>query len=96
MVSAELSHNPYLLETKALFNGHGPQVNSAIHKYSHEPLVDWADEVPYIYHNEMNGFEFDLYFSGTDADFACVLSGTLGVHPCYHTPLIYRNRRYML
>lgn len=72
MVSAELSHNPYLLETKVLFNGHGPQVNSAIHKYSHEPLVDWADEVPYIYHNEMNGFEFDLYFSGTDADFACV------------------------
>lgn len=72
MVSAELSHNPYLLETNAVFNGHGPQVNSAIHKYIHEPLVDWADEVPNIFHNEMNGFEFDLYFSGTDADFACV------------------------
>ena len=69
MVSAEFVHNPYLLETKVLFNGHSPQVNSAIRKYWHMPLVDWIDEVPRIFHDEMNGYDFDLFFTGTDADF---------------------------
>ena len=72
MVSAELSHNPYLLETKALFNGHKPQPNSAIHKYEHTPLVDWVEVVPQIFHDEMNGYDFDFMFSGTDEDFMAV------------------------
>lgn len=69
MVSAELSHNPYLLETLVLFNGHGPRVNSAIRKYEHLSLAEWIDEVPQIFRDEMNGYGFDLLFTGTDADF---------------------------
>lgn len=69
MVSAELSHNPYLLETTALFNGHLPKANSAIERYKHLPLVDWVHHVPIIFHDEMNGYDFDLDFSGTTDDF---------------------------
>ena len=69
MVSAELSHNPYLLETEVRFNGREPQVNCAIGKFEKQPLASWVHEVPKIFHDEMNGFGFDLYFTGTDADF---------------------------
>ena len=72
MVSAELSHNPFLLETEVLFNGRPPRFNSAARKHEHQALVEWAREVPRIFRDEMNGYDFDLYFSGTDADFARV------------------------
>ena len=73
MISAELSHNPYLLETTARFNGHSPKINSAIEKYDKRPLVEWVKEVPCIFHDEMNGFDFDFSFTGTDADYAKVI-----------------------
>ena len=33
MISAELQHNPYLLETDVKFNGQSPKINSQIEKY---------------------------------------------------------------
>lgn len=73
MVSAELIHNPYLLETVARFNGREPKVNSAIEKFEGHPLVEWADEVPRTFCDELNGLDFDLSFVGTDADYKRVL-----------------------
>ena len=72
MVSAELSHNPFLLETEVLFNGRAPRFNSAAKKHEHQALVEWAREVPRIFRDEMNGYDFDLFFSGTDSDYARV------------------------
>lgn len=69
MVNAELIHNPYLLETTARFNGREPKVNSAIEKFERRPLVDWVDEVPRTLRDEMNGLDFDLYFTGTKSDY---------------------------
>ena len=69
MISADLLHNPFLLETEVLFNGRAPQMNSAVHKYDKRPFVDWVNEVPRILHDEMNGYGFDLLFTGTDLDF---------------------------
>lgn len=74
MVSAELAHNPYLLETTARFNNHAPKVNSAIERFEGRPLVDWANEIPQTYRDEMNGFDFDLYFTGTEADYERMVS----------------------
>ena len=73
MVSAELVHNPYLLETVARFNGREPKVNSAIEKFEGRPLVEWVDEVPNTFRDEMNGLDFDLSFTGTDADYRKIL-----------------------
>ena len=73
MVSAELIHNPYLLETVARFNGHAPKVNSAIEKFEGRPLVEWANEVPRTFRDEMNGLDFDLYFTGTDSDYKRII-----------------------
>ena len=69
MISAELQHNPYLLETDVKFNGQSPKINSQIEKYENQLLSDWVKNVPGIFYDEMNGYDFDLYFSGTEYDF---------------------------
>ena len=33
------------------------------------PLKDWVDKVPGIFYDEMNGYDFDFYFTGTVPDF---------------------------
>ena len=74
MIKAELIHNPYLLKTKAKFNGQEPRINCQIEKYEDKPLKDWVDKVPAIFHDEMNGYDFDFYFTGTKPDFREVKS----------------------
>jgi len=74
MISAELNHNPYLLLTTVKFNGQPPRINSQIEKYEHQPLKDWVRLVPSIFYNEMNGYDFDLYFIGTKSDFEEVVN----------------------
>ena len=69
MISAELNHNPYLLKTLVKFNGQAPKINSQIEKYEKMPLKDWVHLVPDIFYNEMNGYEFNLYFIGTKPDY---------------------------
>lgn len=69
MISAELQHNPYLLETDVKFNGQSPKINSQIEKYENQLLSDWVKNVPRIFYDEMNGYDFDLFFSGTEYDF---------------------------
>ncbi|MEH6938327.1 hypothetical protein V7056_10760 [Bacillus sp. JJ664] len=69
MVKAELSYNPYLLETKVKFNGQEPKINSLVEKYQEGKLQAWITEIPAVFYNEMNGYNFDLDFSGTKADF---------------------------
>ena len=71
-VCAELTYNPYLLHTSVKFNGQTPRVNSLIEKYQNLPLRDWVEQIPKIFYDEMNGYGFDLYFSGTKSDFLMV------------------------
>jgi hypothetical protein len=72
LVKAELIHNPYLLETSVKFNGHEPKINSLVEKYRADKLQDWIARLPDIFYNEMNGWDFDLDFSGTKIDFECL------------------------
>jgi molybdopterin converting factor small subunit len=69
MVKAELSYNPYLLETVVKFNGREPKINSLVEKYRAGKLQAWIAKLPDIFYNEMNGYDFDLDFSGTKTDF---------------------------
>ena len=69
MVNAELQHNPYLLETEVKFNGQEPKINSQIEKYENKLLADWVRDVPKMFYDEMNAYDFDLFFSGTEYDF---------------------------
>lgn len=69
MVKAELSYNPYLMEINVKFNGQPPRINSLIEKYQNKPLQDWIDIIPSIFFDEMNGFDFELDFSGTLLDY---------------------------
>ena len=69
MVKAELDYNPYLLETKIKFNGQRPRINSLVEKYEMGALRDWIDEIPAIFYDEMNGYNFELEFTGTVRDF---------------------------
>lgn len=72
MVKAELSYNPYLLETKVKFNGQDPKINSLVEKYEKDKLQTWLSEIRSVFYNEMNGYDFDLDFSGTLVDFECL------------------------
>ena len=69
MVKAELTYNPYLMEISVRFNGQPPRINSLIEKYQNRPLQDWIDIIPKIFYNEMNGYDFELEFSGTLLDY---------------------------
>ena len=60
MVSAELVYNPYLLETEVLFNGNPPRINSLVEKYQTEKLQNWINQIPAIFYDEMNGYDFEL------------------------------------
>ena len=69
MVKTELSYNPYLLETGVKFNGNEPKINSMVEKYISGKLQNWILMLPDIFYNEMNGWDFDVDFSGTKTDF---------------------------
>lgn len=69
MICAELSHNPYLLQTSVKFNGHEPRINCQIEKYQDKQLSEWVTYIPEIFYEEMNGYDFDLNFIGTKSDF---------------------------
>lgn len=68
MVKVELSYNPYLLETNIKFNNLEPKVNSLVEKYQQAKLQSWISKLPQIFYSEMNGYDFDLFFSGTKID----------------------------
>ena len=69
MIKAELLYNPYIAETSIRFNGQSPKINSLVEKYQGSILNDWIDRIPGIFHDEMNGYGFELDFSGTLLDF---------------------------
>lgn len=69
MVKAKLSYNPYLLETKIKFNGQEPRINSLVEKYQQEALQNWVKRIPAIFYDEMNGYDFELEFSGTKLEY---------------------------
>ncbi len=70
MIKIELEYNPYLLETKILFNGQRPRINSLVEKFTNVALQKWIRRIPKIFFDEMNGYDFEIEFSGTDADYA--------------------------
>jgi len=72
MITAALNHNPYLQQTYVMFNGNPPRINSQVEKYDTLTLKDWIEKIPQIFHDEMNGYDFDLNFTGTKSDFECL------------------------
>ncbi|MCF0105742.1 MAG: hypothetical protein HUJ53_03170, partial [Holdemanella sp.] len=69
MPKTELEYNPYLNETIVRFNGKEPKINSLVEKYDKEIFQKWIQFIPDIFHDEMNGYDFDLEFTGTELDF---------------------------
>lgn len=69
MVKVEMEYNPYLRETLVKFNGKSPRINSLVEKYDKELLQTWLSKLPSIFYDEMNGYDFDLEFSGTELDY---------------------------
>lgn len=69
MIKTELSYNPYTMITEVKFNGHAPRINSLIEKYDKFMLHEWINLVPKIFYDEMNGYDFELEYSGTKEDY---------------------------
>ena len=68
-IKVSIDYNPYLMEYYVLFNGKEPRINSAVEKYNMYPLQMWVNEVPRILYDEMNGYDFDLEFTGPEMDY---------------------------
>ena len=69
MIRAKLSYNPYTLETSAVFNGKEPHINSLIEKYKNARLQEWIKDVPRVFYEELNGYDFQLDFIGTSLEY---------------------------
>ena len=69
MIKTELEYNPYLNKTEIKFNGNLPRINSLVEKHKHAKLQTWIKNIPSIFYDEMNGYDFDLLFSGTDLEY---------------------------
>ena len=69
MVRVSIDYNPYIMDFKAQFNGKDPRINSLVEKYENIPLQEWIEDVPEILYNEMNGYDFDLEYSGPKLDY---------------------------
>lgn len=68
MVKVEVNYNPYLKETAIKFNGQKPKINSIVEKYQQDIIQTWINKMPVIFYDEMNGYDFELEFSGTKTD----------------------------
>ena len=69
MINVELNYNPYLMETNIRFNGQPPRINSLVEKYQNMSLQSWISRIPKIFYDEMNGYYFELDFTGTELDY---------------------------
>ena len=69
MINVELNYNPYLMETNIRFNGQPPRINSLVEKYQNISLQSWISRIPKIFYDEMNGYYFELDFTGTELDY---------------------------
>lgn len=69
MQNVQLEYNPYIMTTEVKFNGRPPRINSLVEKYTNGKLQDWLNELPEIFHDEMNGYGFELEFTGPTMDF---------------------------
>ncbi len=93
MIKADLKYNPYTRRIKVEFNGNPPRVNCMIEKYNDRPLQDWITDIPQIFHDEMNGYGFQLDFSGTELDYGelCEVFENAGISE-YDVKLNLKNR----
>ncbi len=73
MVKVNLDYNPYLMTFNMLFNGKKPRINSLVEKYEKYPLQMWVREVPQMLYDEMNGYDFDFEFVGTELDYEDII-----------------------
>lgn len=77
MEKVELNYNPYIRETEIRFNGQKPHINSQVEKYEQVLLQNWVHTIPKIFYDEMNGYDFELDFSGTKLDYQDVTKAFL-------------------
>lgn len=69
MVKGELIVNPCLKKTDIRFNGKEPGVNSGAEKFLKGTMQSRLQELPALFYHELNGYDFDLLFSGTMLDY---------------------------
>ena len=74
LIKVEFEYNPYIMDYSIKFNGVEPRINSMIEQYLKEPLQVWVKEIPSIFYNEMNGYDFVVEFTGTRMDYEKVIN----------------------
>ena len=73
MKKIEIKYNPYLVTTKVTIDGQKPKANSFLN-VENSRLQEWVEKLPQILIDEYRDTNFDLTFTGTQADYGDVVS----------------------
>lgn len=73
MKKIEIKYNPYLVTTKISVDGQKPKANSSLN-VENSRLQEWVEKLPQILIDEYRDTNFELTFTGTQADYGDVVS----------------------
>lgn len=73
MKKIEIKYNPYLVTTKVTIDGQKPKANSSLN-VENSRLQEWVEKLPQILIDEYRDTNFELTFTGTQADYGDVVS----------------------
>jgi GTPase SAR1 family protein len=73
MKRVTIKYNPYLVTTQIKVDGQSPKPNSSL-KVENSRLQEWVERLPQILMDEYRDTNFEIAFTGTQADFDDVVS----------------------
>ena len=73
MKKVTIKYNPYLVSTQIKVDGQSPKPNSSLNVQNCR-LQEWVEKLPQILMDEYRDANFELTFTGTEADFEDIVS----------------------
>jgi len=73
MKKVTIKYNPYLISTQIKVDGQSPKVNSSLN-VDNSRLQEWVERLPQILIDEYRDTNFEITFTGTQADFEDIVS----------------------
>lgn len=73
MKQVKIKYNPYLVTTDITVDGHNPKANSSLN-VENSRLQEWVEKLPQILIDEYRDTNFEISFTGTQADYDDIIS----------------------
>ena len=73
MKKVTIKYNPYLVTTQIMVDGQQPKANSSVN-VTNSRLQEWVEQLPQILTDEYRDTNFEITFTGTQADYDDIVS----------------------